>query len=81
MYFEDVDDFNCVIDKGTLDSVLCGLNSTANARKMLTQIFEYLAPNGVYICVSYGVPETRLEFLDIGKWSKDGYEWKVIEHT
>ena len=47
--------FDAVIDKGTFDSILCGDGSGPNAAQMLAEIHRVLAPNGVYICVSYGV--------------------------
>ena len=56
-------EFNVVIDKGTLDTILCGDNSEANVEKMLIEINRVLKPNGVYICLSYGSEEQRKEFL------------------
>ncbi len=56
-------EFNIVLDKGTLDSILCGDNSTPNAEKMLSEIHRVLAPNGIYICVTYGDEELRKKFL------------------
>lgn len=53
--------FNAVIDKGTLDSVLCGEGSTANVAKMCMEISRVLKPNGVYFICSYGVPDNRLQ--------------------
>ena len=46
--------FDCVLDKGTLDCVLCGESSTINAQKMLTEINRVLNAGGVYIVISYG---------------------------
>lgn len=51
--------FDAIIDKGTLDSILCGENSSQNANMMLKEIERVLAPGGVYICISFGVPEQR----------------------
>jgi hypothetical protein len=56
-------DYNVVVDKGTLDSILCGDNSTPNAEKMISEIYRVLAPNGVYICISYGDEEHRKKFF------------------
>lgn len=56
-------EFQAVMDKGTLDSVLCGDNSVANAEKMLSEIYRVLAPSGVYICVTYGSEDHRKNFL------------------
>ncbi|KAL1804935.1 hypothetical protein ACET3Z_028003 [Daucus carota] len=43
------DSFAAVIDKGTLDSLLCGHNSRENAAKMLREVARVLKANGVYI--------------------------------
>ena len=57
--------FNAVVDKGTLDSVLCGEGSTANVAKMCMEISRVLKPNGVYFVCSYGVPDNRLQVCTI----------------
>lgn len=64
--------FDCIIDKGTLDSILCGESSTSNAQKALNEIHRVLSPKGVYICVSYGQPEHRMIYLE-----KPEYDWQV----
>ena len=56
-------EFNIVIDKGTLDSILCGDNSVPNAEKMMQEIYRVLGPKGVYICVTYGDEEHRINFF------------------
>merc|ERR1711937_454123 len=43
--------FNVVIDKATLDSILCGEGSTHNAQKTLQGVSQVLGPNGVFLCV------------------------------
>ena len=60
--------FNTVIDKGTLDSVLCGNNSVQNAQKMISEVFRILAPGGHYICITYGDPEHRKKYLETQQW-------------
>ncbi|KAK3025335.1 hypothetical protein RJ639_043844, partial [Escallonia herrerae] len=48
--------FNAVVDKGTLDSLLCGHNSRENAAKMLEEVGRYvkvLKDKGIYILVFY----------------------------
>ena len=60
--------FNTVIDKGTLDSVLCGDNSVSNAQKMIAEVFRVLAPGGHYICITFGDPEHRKKYLETQKW-------------
>lgn len=56
-------DFHVVLDKGTLDSILCGDNSVSNAEKMLSEVYRVLNANGVYICITYGSEEHRKHFL------------------
>jgi len=68
--------FDAVVDKGTLDSILCGEGSTANVAKMCQEISRVLKPNGVYFVVSYGVPDNRLSYLE-----NDDYGWTVTGHT
>ena len=60
--FEDKT-FDVVIDKGTLDSVLCGDGSAPNAEQMLSEISRVLTDEGVFICISYGVKDTRFPML------------------
>jgi len=56
-------EFNVVLDKGTLDSVLCGDNSVPNADRMMQEIYRVLAPNGVYVCVTYGDEDHRKKYF------------------
>ena len=55
--------FSVVIDKGTLDCVLCGEQSFQRANAMLQGVYRALQPGGVYILVSYGMPDTRIGYL------------------
>ena len=61
--------FNVIFDKATLDSILCGDNSGANAEKMINEIYRILAPGGRYICITYGDPEHRKKYLETQQWS------------
>jgi len=56
-------EYNIILDKGTLDSILCGDNSTPNAEKMLGEVYRILAPSGTYICVTYGDEDHRKKFF------------------
>ena len=67
--------FDAVIDKGTFDSILCGDGSGPNAAQMLSEIHRVLAPNGVYICISYGVQQQRMHYFQ----SSD-FDWTVSHH-
>ncbi len=52
-------EFNVVIDKGTLDSLLCAENAIADVDKMLREIYRVMAKDGYYICITYGNEELR----------------------
>ena len=65
--FKD-EEFNIVIDKGTLDSVLCGENAGGNVEKILNEIYRILASNGVFICISYGQEENRKSYFKNKDW-------------
>ncbi|KAJ4721919.1 methyltransferase-like protein 13 [Melia azedarach] len=67
--------FDAVIDKGTLDSILCGNNSRLNAIQMLGEIWRVLKDKGVYILVTYGAPIYRLGLL------KDSCMWRIKLHV
>lgn len=71
----DAGTYDAVIDKGTLDSILCGDGSGPNADQMLSEIHKALSPTGVYICISYGVKESRMSYLQ-----KKDYSWTVFCH-
>ena len=64
--------FDCVIDKGCLDSVLSGDFSKVEAHKMLEEVSRVLNKKGVYICITYGMEVYRKPYLD-----KIDYEWSM----
>jgi len=68
--------FDAVIAKGLMDAILCGEGSTANVAKMCMEVSRVLKPSGVFVIVSYGVPENRMQYLEI-----DDYAWSVTSHT
>ncbi|KAL3812226.1 hypothetical protein ACJIZ3_013494 [Penstemon smallii] len=71
----DKNSFDAVIDKGTLDSLLCGHNARQNAAKMLEEVYRVLKDKGVYILITYGSPVYRLSLL------KDSRSWTVKLHV
>lgn len=131
--------FDCVLDKGTMDSILCGEGSINNVGNLCmevsrcaflgvlfrfvflgggcrawlslsvwkeggragtivrpirsptnpllthhypptphkhTYVCRVLKPNGVFLVVSYGVPDNRLQYLQ-----EETYKWRVTIHT
>ncbi|KAK3007119.1 hypothetical protein RJ639_016188 [Escallonia herrerae] len=58
--------FNAVVDKGTLDSLLCGHNSRENAAKMLEEVGRY---------ITYGAPNYRLRLM------RESRSWTIRLHV
>lgn len=67
-------EFNIILDKGTLDSVLCGDNSVPNANKMVNEVFRVLQSGGTYIVISYADPDHRDKYLKIKDWKEYRYD-------
>ena len=72
--------FDVVLDKSTMDALLCGDNSFLMTAKMLHEVQRVLKPGGYYVMISYGDPESRIfhlerEFLsfDITYYKKTNY--------
>ena len=64
--------FDVVLDKGTLDSILCGMNAQDNSMRALKEVRRVLKPGGIYLCISYGMPEYRINFLGF-----EGCNWEI----
>lgn len=63
--------FDLIIDKGTLDSILCGENGVENSNRMTDEIYRVLKPNGKLVEITYGSPETRVHYLSNAPWTID----------
>ena len=68
--------FNVVLDKATIDAVLCAEGSLPFVAKCLSEISRVLSSDGVFVCISHGHPNTRLQILD-----KPEYGWTVNVQT
>lgn len=55
--------FGSVLDKGTLDAVLCSSHGTADAAAYINEVYRLLVPGGVFLLVSLGQPQARLAAL------------------
>jgi hypothetical protein len=55
--------FGSVLDKGTLDAVLCSSHGTADAAAYISEIYRLLVPGSVFLLVSLGQPHARLAAL------------------
>ncbi|PWA70980.1 S-adenosyl-L-methionine-dependent methyltransferase [Artemisia annua] len=70
-FFMD-DSFDSVIDKGTLDSLMCGLNAPLSASQMLGEVSRILKPGGIYMLITYGDPNARMPHIN-----RPVYNWKI----
>lgn len=55
--------FGSVLDKGTLDAVLCSSHGTADAAAYVDEVYRLLCPGGVFLLISLGQPQSRLVSL------------------
>jgi SAM-dependent methyltransferase len=60
--FDDAS-FGSVLDKGTLDAVLCSSHGTADAAAYINEVHRLLVPGGVFLLISLGQPQARLAAL------------------
>ena len=51
--------FDIIIDKSTLDALLCGSQAYKKTATMLKECQRVLKTGGYYVCVSFGQPNTR----------------------
>eukprot|EP00826_Nyctotherus_ovalis_P043424 TRINITY_DN4572_c0_g1_i3.p2 TRINITY_DN4572_c0_g1~~TRINITY_DN4572_c0_g1_i3.p2 ORF type:complete len:158 (-),score=51.61 TRINITY_DN4572_c0_g1_i3:148-621(-) len=65
--------FEAVIDKGMLDTILCGDKSGENAALMLAEVYRVLTKSGVYICISYADVSRREEYF-----AMENMNWDVV---
>ena len=68
--------FDLVIDKSTIDALLCGDHSFENVALMTKEISRVLKTGGIYFIISYGRPENRLLHLERKHLA---FDVKVIE--
>jgi len=56
--------FDLVIDKSTIDALLCGDYSFLNVCIMTKEVQRVLKTGGIYMIISYGQPDSRLFHLE-----------------
>ena len=74
MDFED-NSFDCTIDKGTLDAIMCGKDTVPPA-KLIKEMHRVTKKDGHYCIITHGVPETRLNYFEQFKKEKMDFEIK-----
>ena len=68
----DDEAINIIIDKATMDSIICGSSSAQSVMSMLSNVYRVLSSGGYYLCISHGKPETRTPFL-----LANNFNWKL----
>ncbi len=56
--------FQMVIDKSTMDALLCSDNPIVDVAMMLEEVYRVLKPDGYYLMVSFAAPAYRFEHFD-----------------
>lgn len=56
--------FDLIIDKSTIDALLCGEHSFMNVATMTKEMSRVLKTGGIYLVISYGDPESRMPHLE-----------------
>ncbi|XP_065871669.1 uncharacterized protein [Euphorbia lathyris] len=70
-FFPD-ESFDGIIDKGTLDSLMCGNDAPLSATQTLGEVSRLLKPGGIYMLITYGDPTVRMLHL-----RRSVYNWKI----
>lgn len=70
-FFGD-ESFVCVLDKGTLDAMMCADDAPHGAFKMLAEVARLLMPHGIYLLITYGAPKERVPLLN-----QSGCSWSI----
>jgi len=52
-----------VLDKGTLDALLCGESDVEDSARMVEEVWRVLEPGGVYLQITHSPPKSRLRYL------------------
>lgn len=71
-FFPD-ESFDAVVDKGTLDSLMCGSDAPISAARMLGEVSRLLKPRGIYMLITYGDPKVRMPHL-----TRSIYSWNIV---
>ena len=48
-----------VLDKGTLDALLCGDNADEDSQRMVAEVWRVLEPGGSYVMITSQAPQGR----------------------
>jgi len=72
MTFKDAT-FDLVIDKGTIDALMCASRGEAEAEAAVGEVARVLRPGGTFVVVSYGTPQMRAKLFS----RRQGFNFKI----
>lgn len=61
------DDYDIIIDKGTMDSLLISLSNVTGLLSYISEIERLLKYSGTFIEITYGNPQMRAVYFDRSK--------------
>lgn len=64
--------FDMVLDKSTIDTLMCSDNPLTNTAQMVDEAYRVLKPNGTYFVLSYASAATRLHHI-----TRDHVNWQT----
>lgn len=68
--------FDVIIDKSTIDAILCGDNASVNTALLLKESQRVLKEDGGrYVAISYGTPDSRSYHF-----TRKFLSWKLTTH-
>lgn len=70
--------FDLVVDKGTLDSLLCGDDAEVAAAKAVAEIARVLVSGGVFVMISHAGPEHREALLKVPSDGFVHYQYATV---
>jgi len=70
--------FDLVVDKGTLDSILCADDAEVAAAKAVSEVARVLVPGGVFVMVSHASPEHREPLLKVPSDGFIHYQYATV---
>jgi ubiquinone/menaquinone biosynthesis C-methylase UbiE len=77
MNFED-NYFDCVVDKGTLDAIMCG-NDPVPPGNLIKEMYRVTKKGGHFCIITHGEPETRLNYFE--KFKNEKFDFDIKYET
>ena len=70
--------FDCVIDKGTLDAIMCGNDSVPPAN-LIKEMYRVTKKGGHFCIITHGEPESRLNYFE--KFKNENCDFDIKYET